>query len=106
MESFLAFFYKTVPAFFVTLPALLTTAARTSYPWPLAWGNALWGIVAFRIYRASLPEATRPGWTFSWAVTFLFYTMPANLCTNLFLFVRTPSALKSDVILPVHLVSE
>jgi hypothetical protein len=87
-----------------SLLALLTTDARTSYPWPLCWGNALWGYVAFKQDAAKLVPASQPGALFGLFGSFVLYTMPANLCANLLCFVRTPSALTSTTIVPVHLV--
>jgi len=84
--------------------SLLTLDARTSYPWPLCWGNALWGYAAYRKNRASQPAALQPGWLFSLIASFVLYTMPANIFTNLLGFGRTPSALVSTLILPVHIV--
>lgn len=86
------------------LVALLTTDARTSYPWPLCWGNALWGYVAFKRDAANRSKDLQPGFLFGLIGSFVLYTMPANLCANLLCFVRTPSALTSTTILPVHLV--
>uniref|UniRef100_A0A7S0P746 Uncharacterized protein n=1 Tax=Calcidiscus leptoporus TaxID=127549 RepID=A0A7S0P746_9EUKA len=83
---------------------MLTTDARTSYPWPLCWGNALWGYMAYRRDRAQLPTAEQPGWLFSVVASFVLYTMPANLFTNLLCFVRTPSCIISTLVLPAHFV--
>merc|ERR1719310_563424 len=87
-----------------SLLALLTTDARTSYPWPLCWGNALWGYVAFKRDAASRSTESQPGFVFGLIGSFVLYTMPANLFTNFLCFVRTPSALSSTMIIPVHLV--
>ena len=86
-----------------SVAALLTTDARTSYPWPLCWGNALWGYVAFKKDAAKLEPASRPSALFGVFGSFVLYTMPANFCANLFCFVRTPSALTNPTIVPVHL---
>lgn len=83
--------------------SLLTLDARTSYPWPLAWGNALWGYVAYKKYRQTLMKQQRPGFLWGCLVTFVLYTMPANIFTNLLIFGRTPSALTSSVVLPIHI---
>lgn len=83
---------------------LLTTQARDSYPWPLAWANALAGYVCFKRYRAALPGTARPGLCWSVIATFFLYTMPANLFTNYLVFGRTPGALTSSLVLPIHLV--
>ena len=87
--------------------SLLTLDARGSYPWPLCWGNSLWAYVAFRQHRDNIkPERNRPsGFIYACLVTFIFYTMVANIFTNLLIFVRTPSALTSRFIIPVHLVA-
>lgn len=82
-----------------------TLDARTSYPWPLAWGNALWGYVAYKMYRGALAAKDRPGFVYGCAITFIFYTMPANIFTNLLIFGRTPSALTSGVVLPIHMMA-
>ena len=50
--------------------ALLTTEARTSYPWPLCWGNALWGYVAFLQHRATQPRELQAGETVGYNATF------------------------------------
>ena len=86
-----------------SLLALLTTDARTSYPWPLCWGNALWGYVAFKQDASKLAPASQPSAMFGIFGSFVLYTMPANFCANLFCFVRTPSALTNTTIIPVHL---
>ena len=86
-----------------SLLALLTTNARTSYPWPLCWGNALWGYVAFKQDASKLAPASQPSAMFGVFGSFVLYTMPANFCANLFCFVRTPSALTNTTIIPVHL---
>lgn len=87
--------------------SLFTLDARSAYPWPLCWGNALWGYIAFRQYRDSLPVGSRPGPGFAFAVvaSFVFYTMPANIFTNLLILGRTPSALTSRLVLPAHLAA-
>ena len=85
--------------------SLLTLDARTSYPWPLAWGNALWGYVAYKMYRSGLPKQEQPGLAFGCMLTFAFYTMPANIFTNLLILGRTPSAITSSVVLPFHLLA-
>ena len=87
------------------LLSLLTLDARTSYPWPLCWGNALWGYVAWRMYRDSLPKKDRPGFVYGCAATFIFFTMPANIFTNLLILGRTPGAFTSWLVLPAHLVA-
>ena len=46
------------------LVALFTLDARSAYPWPLCWGNALWGYVAFRQYRGALPVSSMFGSTY------------------------------------------
>ena len=86
---------------------LFTLDARSSYPWPLCWGNALWGYVAFRMYRESLPKKDRPGPGFVYAVliSFVFYTMPANIFTNLLILGKTPGAITSKLVLPAHFVA-
>tara|TARA_B100000780_G_scaffold145487_1_gene101650 strand:- start:204 stop:932 length:729 start_codon:yes stop_codon:yes gene_type:complete len=86
-----------------SLLALLTTNARTSYPWPLCWGNALWGYVAFKQDAAKLEPASQPSAMFGIFGSFVLYTMPANFCANFVCFVRTPSALTNTTIIPVHL---
>lgn len=83
---------------------LLTTEARAGYPWPLAWANAICGYLCWSRYRASLPPSQRPGYAFSVLATFVLYTMPANLFTNYLCFGRTPGALTSSLVLPIHLV--
>ena len=85
--------------------SLLTLDARTSYPWPLAWGNAFWGYVAYKMYRRGLPKNEQPGFTFGVLLTFVFYTMPANIFTNLLVLSRTPSALTNINIIPFHLTA-
>ena len=86
-----------------SLLALLTTNARTSYPWPLCWGNALWAYVAFKQDAAKLEPAKQPSAMFGIFGSFVLYTMPANFCANFVCFVRTPSALTNTTIIPVHL---
>ena len=81
---------------------LLTLDARTSYPWPLCWGNALWGYVAYKLYREKLAKKDKPGFIFGCAITFATFTMPANIFTNLLVFSKTPSAFTNKVILPCH----
>mgnify|MGYP003312867464 CR=1 FL=1 len=44
------------------LLTLLTTAARTSYPWPLCGGNALWAVIA---YKAANNKKDKPGRIFA-----------------------------------------
>ena len=87
--------------------SLLTLDARGSYPWPLCWGNALWGYVAFRQHRENIkPERNRPsGFIYACLESFICYTMVANIGTNLLIFARTPSALTSRFIIPVHLMA-
>lgn len=89
------------------LLSLLTLDARTSYPWPLCWGNALWGYVAFRLYRDSIkPKKDRPqGFVYACLITFVFYTMPANIFTNLLILGRTPTALVSKLVVPAHVAA-
>lgn len=87
------------------LLSLLTTDARTSYPWPLCWGNALWGFVAFKLYRRDLKSADRPGMLFSCLITYACWTMPANIFTNLLILSRAPSALTNKVIFPIHVTA-
>ena len=53
---------------------LLTTAARTSYPWPLAWGNALWACAAYSQYRDSVSKKDRPGRLWGAIISFVLYT--------------------------------
>lgn len=85
---------------------MLTLDAKHSYPWPLAWGNALWGYVAYKMYRNSgLLMRDRPGFVYGCLVTFVLFTMPANIFTNLLIFGRTPSALTSGIVVPIHLVA-
>ena len=84
---------------------LLTMDARSSYPWPLAWGNALWGYVAYKMYRNGLPKGQRPGFMFGCLITFILYTMPANIFTSLLIFGKTPGALSSSVVLPIHMAA-
>lgn len=84
---------------------LLTEDAKTGYPWPLAWGNALWGYVAYKLYRNGLLKHERPGFVYGCLVTFVLFTMPANIFTNLLVFGRTPSALTSTVVVPIHMVA-
>lgn len=84
-----------------SLLALLTTDARTSYPWPLCWGNALWGYVAFKQHAAKQKNPASA--LFGVFGSFVLYTMPANFCANFICFVRTPSALTNATIIPVHL---
>ena len=92
-----------IPASLSGALGLLTTDARTSYPWPLCWGNALWGYIAYGKGRAHLPPSKRGGPIFACAASFVLYTMPANLVVNYLIFGRTPSALTSTLVLPVHL---
>ena len=87
------------------LISLLTLDARSSYPYPLAWGNALWAYTAYRMHRSALPKPEQPGLVFSVIITFVFYTMPANLFTNWLILGRTPGALASTLVIPVHLVA-
>jgi hypothetical protein len=87
------------------LLSLLTLDARSSYPWPLCWGNALWGYVAYRMYRDGLPKKDRPGFVYGVGATFLFWTMPANIFTNLLILGRTPGAFTSWLVLPAHFVA-
>tara|TARA_B110001452_G_scaffold93467_1_gene77168 strand:- start:11 stop:754 length:744 start_codon:yes stop_codon:yes gene_type:complete len=87
-----------------TILALLTSDARTSYPWPLCWGNALWGYVAFLKHDATQPSELRQGAVFGLIGSFVLYTMPANLFTNLLVFGRTPTSVISATVIPVHLV--
>ena len=82
------------------LLTLLTTAARTSYPWPLCWGNALWAVIA---YKAANNKKDKPGRIFACLATFIMFTMPANIFTNLLLFGRTPTILMNAVAIPSHL---
>ena len=82
------------------LLTLLTTAARTSYPWPLCWGNALWAVIA---YKAANNKKDKPGRIFACFATFIMFTMPANIFTNLLLFGRTPTILMNAVAIPSHL---
>lgn len=83
---------------------LLTTAARTSYPWPLCWGNALWAVLQYRRDVAKRPAVEVPGWQFAILVSFALYCMPGNLVVNPLLLGRTPTCLSSTLIIPVHLV--
>jgi len=99
MDVFMAGYARTLGA----LLTLLTTEARTSYPWPLCWGNALWGYVAFLKHRETQLPSMRAGPLFGVIVSFVLYTMPANLFTNWLIFVRTPGALASSLVLPCHL---
>ena len=87
--------------------SMLTLDARTSYPWPLCWGNALWGCVAFRLYRETIkPQKPRAsGLVYTFLVSFAFYVMAGNICTNLLFLGRTPTALTSKFILPVHFLA-
>jgi hypothetical protein len=84
----------------------LTTDAKPStgsqYPTALLWGNAIWGVVAFSKHRSAQSAGSRPGYIFGAVISFLCYTMPANIATCLFFLDRTPSAFRSTTILPVH----
>ena len=85
--------------------SLLTTDARSCYPWPLMWGNALWGYVAWKMYRASLPKAQQPGMVFGCAITFILYTMPANIFTSLLILAKNTQCVVGNSFLVVELVS-
>ena len=109
MDSIMWYLTAGAGTFYPTngLVALFTLDARSAYPWPLCWGNALWGYVAFRQYRDALPAGSRPGPGFAYAVlaTFVFYTMPANIFTNLLVLGRAPTALASALVIPAHLAA-
>jgi len=83
--------------------SMLTTEARTSYPWPLLLGNALWGVIAYAKDRETMKPQSRPRWLYGAALTYLIYTMPANIFTCLLFLGKTPGAFVSATILPVHL---
>jgi hypothetical protein len=91
---------------FVPVSALLahvTTEARTSYPFLLCWGNAIWAVLACRRDKAMLPEGERPGYVVNLLISFTFYGMFANFAVNLLCFGRAPTALYDATIIPVFL---
>lgn len=85
------------------VPSVIT-AARGAYPWPLHLGNTLWSIVAFRKACDATPARERPGTLSSLAVAFTMYAMAGSFAVCIFFLGRPPSALQSDVILPVYLL--
>jgi hypothetical protein len=85
------------------VPSIIT-AARGAYPWPLHLGNTLWSIVAFRKVRDAMTARERPGTLTSIAVAFTMYAMAGSFVVCILFLGRPPSALQSDVILPVYLL--
>ena len=78
---------------------LFTLDARSSYPWPLCWGNALWGYVAFACAKfASKKDRPGPGCVRGPHLVRLLHDA-ANIFTNLLILGKTPGAITSKLVL-------